>query len=376
MRKFKYILKKTMITLGILIALLVLTVAIFINVSPQFGASISKEQKAAFANSKNYHDGKFNNLGNVEMSMGFKKMSKALIKFVSSHPNTIPVNAIPVQETDASSIAQYAGPTRFIWFGHSTFLLQINGKNILIDPMFSDVPAPHPMLGTKRFSKKLPIQIEALPHIDAVILSHDHYDHLDYGSIISLKDKVNTFYTPLGVGSHLQEWGIPSQRIVEMDWYDEVVLDDLVFKCTPAQHFSGRGLTDRAATLWSSWILKSPTENIFFSGDSGYGSHFKEIGDKYGPFDMALIECGQYDVMWQEIHMMPEQTAKAAMDLKAKAMMPIHWGAFKLATHEWNEPVKRLSESIKHSEITLVIPIIGESVQLINLKPNTSSWWQ
>ncbi len=188
--------------------------------------------------------------------------------------------------------------------------------------MFGNVPTPHPMLGGNSFSRALPIEIEKLSSIDAVLLSHDHYDHLDYGSVTKLKDKVKMFYAPLGVGVHLQEWGVEKERIVELDCWQEVTLD-LVFKCTPAQHFSGRGLI-RNGSLWSSWIINSGKENIFFSGDSGYGPHFKEIGDKYGPFDFAMMECGQYNEMRPDIHMFPEQTAQASLDIKAGRFMPIH----------------------------------------------------
>lgn len=376
MKLFKNIIKKLMITTGILIVLFILAVVIFLYTSPQFGASISKEQQAVFTRSENYINGKFINLGHVEMQMDFKKTLQVLRKFIKAQPNGVPSSPLPIQETNASSLKNYVGPTRMIWFGHSTFLLQINGKNLLIDPMFGDVPAPLPFLGTSRFAEKLPIQIEDLPHIDAVILSHDHYDHLDYGSITRLKNKVDMFYTPLGVGSHLREWGVANEKIVELNWYEEVLQDDLKLICTPAQHFSGRGLTDRGATLWSSWIIKSETENIFFSGDSGYGPHFKTIGETYGPFDLAWIECGQYDPLWHEIHMMPEETAQAALDLNTEAVIPIHWGAFKLANHSWNEPVQRLMKSITDKNISLVIPVIGEHIHLSTLKPNINTWWQ
>ena len=361
--------------IGILMGVVLITATLFINISPEFGGKATKEQKDFYSQSQNYKDGKFNNLGNVEMSMDFNKFVKSLVGYFNPSPKTKPSTDISVQKIDSLSIVHYKDSTRMVWFGHSTFLLQMNGKNILIDPMFGDVPAPHPMLGGKRFSSDLPIQIEKLPKIDAVILSHDHYDHLDYGSILKLKDKVDHFYTPLGVGIHLQEWGIPQQSITELDWWQESAFDDLIFRCAPAQHFSGRGVNDRGNTLWASWIIQSKTENIFFSGDSGYGSHFKEIGDKYGPFDFAMMECGQYNEMWKEIHMMPEETAQAGIDVRAKIIMPIHWGAFKLAMHSWTDPVERIITKASELGIPVLVPEIGESIQLKRQEIKPIKWW-
>ena len=184
-----------------------------------------------------------------------------------------------------------------------------------------------------------------------------------------MKDKVSKFYAPLGVGLHLREWGVHPAQIVELDWWEEATHEDLVFKCAPAQHFSGRGLSDRGATLWGSWVIQSPTENIFFSGDSGYGPHFKEIGDTYGPFDFAMMECGQYNEMWKEIHMMPEETAQAGIDIKAKFIMPIHWGAFKLAMHSWTDPIERVIKKAQSLDLPVIAPKIGEPIYLEEKTP-------
>ena len=361
--------------LGI-IALIIILVFLFVNISPEFGGKISKTQKAEYTKSENYKDGKFLNIGNVKMEMTFNTFTKMLKQYMKSQPNTTPAANIEVNKIDSVDIVEYKGESRMFWFGHSTFLLESDNKNILIDPMLGEVPAPHPMLGGKRFSKELPIEIEKLPKIDAVILSHDHYDHLDYGSIMKLKNKVDMFYTPLGVGAHLREWGVDSTKIVELDWWQEANHNGLVFRCTPAQHFSGRGFNDRANTLWSSWIIKSENENIFFSGDSGYGNHFKEIGEKYGPFDFAMMECGQYNKLWSEIHMFPEETAQAAVDVKAKRMMPIHWGAFKLALHEWTDPVERVIKKAQELDVDVVVPTIGEPILIQGSSSFSSNWWR
>ena len=360
-----------------LIALLIIIGVLFINLSPQFGGVASKQQQELFSKSKHYKDGKFLNNGGVKMEMSFKDSFKAMWILFKSNSNAKPNKNIAVQKIDSITIANYNSKTRFIWFGHSTFLLQIKGKNLLIDPMFGDVPAPNPLLGNKRFSNRLPIEIEKLPSIDAVLITHDHYDHLDYESIQKLKSKVNMFYTPLGIGIHLLKWGVEKERIIELDWWQEIKFDELTIRCTPAQHFSGRGISDREKTLWCSWIIQSDEENLFFSGDSGYAPHFKEIGDKYGPFDFAFMECGQYNDLWPLVHMFPEETAQAGLDIKAKRMMPIHWGAFKLASHSWTDPVERISKKAKELKIDLVIPKIGESIEIeLNDSEEIYPWWR
>ncbi len=365
-----------LIGFGIFIGVVVVVAFLFVNFSPEFGGKATKEQLLEYAKSKNYKDGKFVNRGNVKIAMSGGDMLKAIGQMFESNSNSRPQNDIKVRKIDSLNIAEYKAQTRLIWFGHSAFLLQIKNKNILIDPMFGDVPAPNPMLGGKRFSAELPIAIEKLPQIDAVLISHDHYDHLDYGSIQKLKDKAGKFYTPLGVGVHLEEWGIEKERIVELDWWQDANFGDLNFRSTPAQHFSGRGLTDREKTFWCSWIIKSDTENIFFSGDSGYAPHFKEIGEKYGPIDFAMMECGQYNKLWPEVHMFPEETAQAAADIRAKKMMPIHWGAFKLAPHAWTDPVERVSKRAKELNVELITPEIGTPIVLENLSMASSTWWK
>ena len=360
-----------------LITLLIIIGVLFINLSPQFGGVASKQQQELFSKSKHYKDGKFLNNGGVKMEMSLKDSFKAMWILFKSNSKAEPNKNIAVQKIDSITIANYNSKTRFIWFGHSTFLLQIKGKNLLIDPMFGNVPAPNPLLGNKRFSNELPIEIEKLPSIDAVLITHDHYDHLDYESIQKLKDKVNIFYTPLGIGIHLLKWGVEKERIIELDWWQEIKFDELTIRCTPAQHFSGRGISDREKTLWCSWIIQSDDENLFFSGDSGYASHFKEIGEQYGPFDFAFMECGQYNNLWPLVHMLPEETAQAGLDIKAKKMMPIHWGAFKLASHSWTEPVERISKKAKELNVDLVIPKIGEIIEIgLNDSEEIYPWWR
>lgn len=361
-----------------LVVVLVLTVIItlFINMSPEFGGSATESDQSRYEKSGHFEDGKFVNQTPTSMDMGFVGMVTTLKEFIVGVPNSKPDFELPVEKVDSVNLTKNADTTQLIWFGHSAFLLQLDGKRILIDPMLGEVPAPHPWLGKKRYSKELPIEIEKLPSIDFIILSHDHYDHLDYGSIQKLKDKTKKFYVPLGVGAHLKKWGVSADAITEFNWWDELQHDSIKLVFTPARHFSGRGLTDRWSTLWGSWVIKGTHENIYFSGDSGYGPHFKEIGEKYGPFDFAMMECGQYNERWKSIHMMPEETAQAAMDINAKVFMPIHWGAFTLALHSWTDPVERVTAKASELGLPILVPIIGSSIQLDALPTHVDRWWK
>lgn len=368
---FKY----TWRTFIVVVLFFVLIITLFINMSPEFGDMPAKSDKTRYEQSDNYKDGKFVNQTSTSMDMGFVGMAKTLKDFIVGVPNNKPDFELPVEKVDSLTLTEGKDNTRLIWFGHSAFLLQMDGLNILIDPMFGDVPAPHPWLGRKRYSKELPIEIEKLPAIDLIIFSHDHYDHLDYGSIQKLKSKTKKFFVPLGVGAHLKKWGVATEDIQEFDWWDETEHEGLMLAFTPARHFSGRGLTDRFSTLWGSWVIKGKRDNIYFSGDSGYGPHFKEIGEKYGPFDFAMMECGQYNERWSSIHMMPEETAQAAVDINTKMMMPIHWGAFTLALHSWTDPVERLTAKANELGMPILIPVIGSSIQLGSLPATVNKWW-
>lgn len=366
-----------MISILIVIGVLILGYLLFTNFYPSFGGNVSKERQLVYQQSQQFKDGKFNNTDTAapqERSF-LETLSLAYTFFTAKVPNGRPKGDLKVNKIDSAAVANYRGRARLIWYGHSAFLLQIEGKNILIDPMFGKVPAPHPWLGSNRFNAEFPLEVEKLPQIDAVVYSHDHYDHLDYESVIKLKDKTSNFFVPLGVGVHLEAWGIPSSKIIEMDWWQETEFDSLKLICTPAQHFSGRKMNNGQSTLWSSWIIQSKKENIYFSGDSGYASHFTEIGEKYGPFDIALMECGQYNGQWADIHMMPEQTAQAGLDLKAEKIMPIHWAGFKLALHEWTDPVSRVLIKAEELSVEVITPKIGQEVIVKDSTNNYSDWW-
>lgn len=369
----KKILKMIGIFLLTFIGLIIMIATLFLNFSPQFGTGASKEQKVFYAKSGHYENEKFVNRIPTVMNLRYWKMMKEMFK---KSPNRSPKENIRVNKIDSISIENHISEvTRLTWFGHSAFLLEIDGKKILLDPMFGESPAPHPLLGPKRYSKELPIEIEKLPFIDAVILSHDHYDHLDYQSIQKLKGKVGQYFTALGVGNHLKGWGISEVKIHELNWWESIDFEGIELICGPARHFSGRGLFDRASTLWCSWIISGKKDKIYFSGDSGYDTHFREIGDKYGPFDIALMECGQYNVDWKDFHLMPEETIQAAIDLKSKLILPIHWGAFTLAFHDWTDPVERATKKANELNVQITTPKIGEPLIIGNAPFPAEKWW-
>lgn len=321
--------------------------------------------------SDHYDKGRFTNP--IATSTGdvwgaLKEMPKMLFDDTKN-----PHRPLPVAFAD-DALGKADSLTHITWFGHSAFLLELQGQRILIDPMFGDVASPVPF-GTKRFPYQRKIPWEELRDIDVVLISHDHYDHLDYPSITRLKDEVKHFITPLGVGSHLKSWGVAAENITEMDWWQSTEMNGIAYTATPSRHFSGRGLTDRDATQWAGWALQADGQKIYFSGDSGYGPHFREIGEKLGPFDFAMMECGQYNTVWSDIHMMPEETVQAAKDVKARTTMPIHWGAFRLAPHGWTESVERFTEAAHKDQLPYILPEIGERLQIGRDFPK-KEWWR
>jgi L-ascorbate metabolism protein UlaG (beta-lactamase superfamily) len=373
MQKIKQTFKVIGLTIIGIVVLIITVITLFIKLSPQFGRKPSAEQRVEYLKSGHYKNGKFANRKLTVMDIHYWDLIK---KMVNGSPNRQPRKDILVEKIDSTEIVNHRpNITRLTWFGHSAFLLELDGKKILIDPMFGRSPSPHPWVGGQRYSKELPIEIEKLPFIDAIILSHDHYDHLDYGSIQKLKSKVGEFYMPLGVGNHLLAWGVAEEKIHELNWWDTILFDNIELVCTPARHFSGRGVLDRSTTLWASWVIKGNKENIFFSGDSGYDDHFKEIGEKYGPFDISMMECGQYNEDWRAIHMMPEETVQAAIDLKSKLMMPIHWGAFTLAFHDWTDPAERVTKTASDLNMPISTPKIGEVLIVGDSIYPQERWW-
>ncbi|SNR41248.1 MBL fold metallo-hydrolase [Hymenobacter mucosus] len=362
---------------SVLVLLLVAGVA-FAQLSPELGGKPTDQEKAAYAQSGHYRDGEFQNLVPTTLMTGDGSMFGSLWRFVfGKTPHAAPDGPLPTQQLDSLSITRKTPETvRVTWFGHSASLVEIAGKNILLDPMLSVKMGPLSLVTPKRYNSSLAITAEQLPPIDAVLISHDHYDHLDYKTIVKLRTKVAHFYVPLGVGAHLRRWGVEAARIQELDWNDSVQLPGLTIISTPARHFSGRGLTNRNSTSWSSWVLKTPTKRVFYSGDGGYGPHFQQIGQQYGPFNLALMECGQYDKQWAQIHMLPEQTVQAALDVQARVLLPVHWGAFTEAHHAWNESVTRATAEATRLHLPITTPQLGQPITLDAGPLPQVRWWE
>jgi L-ascorbate metabolism protein UlaG (beta-lactamase superfamily) len=359
-------------TIGLTVLILVLMVGIYTytKTAPQFGKVPAGEELERISRSPNYRDGAFQNL--VETKMGsFGDMMRTMPDFIWGE-NLQPKETLPVRFGENGT--QTIDSTCYVtWYGHSAFLIEMDGQRILIDPMLGETAAPV-SFGSKRFPYEHRIPIDELTDIDFLILSHDHYDHLDYESILALKDVVGHFVTPLGLGSHLQHWGVPVASITELDWWQEMEMNGLRFISCPARHFSGRGITDNSATEWASWVIQSPHYNIYFSGDGGYADHFQAIGKKYGPFDLAMLECGQYNQAWKAIHMMPEESVQAGIDVEARLIMPIHWGAFALSIHEWTEPIVRFKAAATEKDVPMIHPYIGERFRL-GIDFPSEEWW-
>ena len=284
-----------------------------------------------------------------------------------------PTSMLPIASLDKHDFLSPNENSRFVWYGHSVVLMRINHKTLLIDPMLGSNASPIAPFPTRRFSENTLDLADSFPEIDLLLLTHDHYDHLDLDSIRKLKSKVKKYYVALGVARHLVSWGIDKEDIVEFDWWDHQTFEDIRITFTPTRHFSGRGLTDRAQSLWGGWIFKTSNENIWFSGDGGYGSHFKEIGNHMGPFDFAFMESGQYNENWHQIHMYPEESVQAAIDAKAEKVMPVHWGGFALAPHTWTDPVERFTAATKKANVSYATPPLGKQFYIGNNEQD--QWW-
>lgn len=369
-------LKSVLLFLAALIILLIVIGTLFVHMAPQFGATFDEEHKRAMEISPQYVNKQFVNQQATASGLNEdSNMFATLVDYIKGTPNQKPSSDIEIEKLTPEQIAQTNEPN-LIWFGHSSFLLNLNKQRIFFDPVFSEVPAPHPWLGSRRYNSKQPITPENLPDIDAVVISHDHYDHLDYDSVKKMDDKVKQYFVPMGVAEHLIHWGVDKDKIVEFNWWQTTEIGELTLTFTPARHFSGRRLTNQNQTLWGGWFVKNKTTSLFYSGDTGYGAHFKEIYDKLGAPDFALLECGQYNQAWADIHMMPEETVQAALDLEAKVMMPVHWGAFTLALHSWTDPIERATQAADLHQQKLVAPKIGEIMLLSGEPAPRDNWWQ
>ena len=364
----------TFLTLILIILFVAVATYIFFQTAPQIGGIATGTRLERMKEASNFQNGKFQNL--VETPMEFPGIS-AMIDFFKGGKNREPDSTlvtVPFDKEQFKSGMKYDG-AKMAWFGHSSILLRLSGKNILIDPVFSERASMFSFMGPERYDYSQHVGVADLPSIDCVVISHDHYDHLDYETFKALKGKTNKFLVPLGVGAHLAAWGIEEHHIYEHNWWESHALDDSIkLTFVPSRHFSGRAIRDRFNTLWGAWVIKGGGKNIFFGGDSGYFKGFKEIGDRLGPFDFAMLECGQYSVNWPDIHMMPEQTAQAGDDLQAKSVMPIHWGKFTLSLHAWQEPVERFIAASEDKSFSVVTPKLGEIIALDSVPHHL--WWK
>jgi L-ascorbate metabolism protein UlaG (beta-lactamase superfamily) len=307
---------------------------------------------------------------------GFSKLPQILWQYLTTtNKERSPAVQLPV--TQIAIPAQPSSEDNLYKISHSTVLFQLNGKYWLTDPVFSERASPVRWAGPKRFHT-LPLQLSEVPSLAAIILSHDHYDHLDKHSVLALNAKTERFIVPLGVEQHLIRWGIAADKIIALDWWQQTTLYGVQLTATPAQHFSGRSLTDKNNTLWASWAIRTERLNLFFSGDSGYFSGFKTIGEKLGPFDLTLIETGAYNELWPDVHMLPEQSLRAHLDLQGNYLIPIHNSSFDLAMHDWYEPLERLEIAAKAYQVPLLSPTFGQAVQLqhLNNRDYQKRWWK
>lgn len=321
--------------------------------------------------SKNYSNGIFQNQSPTPTTLEGVSMGQMLLKFMNKPKDTKPSKPLPSVKTNLKDLHSDA-PT-IVWFGHSSYLIHCKGINILVDPVLSGHASPIPGM-VKAFTGADVYKAADMPDIDLMVISHNHYDHLDKKALKQLAPRTKAYYTTLGTGKDIAEC-CTDQPITEMDWWEtQTFIPGVELTATPARHFSGRGLK-RAGALWASFVLKIFGYTIYVGADSGYDTHFKQIDGQFGSFDIAILECGQYNPAWPYIHMMPEQTVQAAIDLNAKVLMPVHWAKFSLALHPWDEPIKRLTASSKERNIATTTPRIGEPVVLHQHYPNTE-WWR
>jgi L-ascorbate metabolism protein UlaG (beta-lactamase superfamily) len=281
-----------------------------------------------------------------------------------------PTGPVPLAEPTQPSTADLS----IVWYGHASALIEIEGRRVLVDPVWSDRCSPSSRVGPRRLHPP-PVPLDRLPAVDAILISHDHYDHLDMATVRALaRTQSAPFLVPLGVGAHLDRWGVPATRVFELDWQESVAIAGLEFIATAARHFSGRTFA-RDRTLWGSWVIAGGSRRVFYSGDSGYFDGYAEIGEAHGPFDVTLIQVGAYDRAWPNVHMFPEEAVTAHLDLRGDLLIPVHWATFNLALHSWAEPVDRLWREAKARDVRLAIPRPGERIA-VDDPPPVDGWWQ
>lgn len=364
----------------ILILFLLATVVVFVISGcsfihqTRFGAEPEGDRLELIRQSPNYSEGAFHNIEPTPLLKdGESKLSIIFSNMLESVDNLQPKAPIPTNKVSLKSL-----PTEqdfIIWLGHSSFYVQLSGKRILIDPVLSPYASPVSFM-IKAFDGTTVYNVDDFPDIDALLISHDHWDHLDYDTVTALQTQVTQIFVPLWVGAHFEAWGFEDEQIHEADWFDKLHLDEnITLHLVPARHYSGRGLGN-SKTLWGGFVLESTQRRLLFGGDSGYGDHFKTIGERFGSFDLVALDMGQYDPRWPYIHMTPEQASQAAVDLNAKTLLPSHIGRFTLARHDWREPFRKITALSTEAPYHLVTPIIGEVTDTNNLASPNYHWWE
>jgi L-ascorbate metabolism protein UlaG (beta-lactamase superfamily) len=344
---------------------------LYLLARPNLGGPVEGARLARAERSPQWRDGRFGNrLPRVDGPQG-RMLRESL--FGGSDYRT-PDDAVPVvRRTRADYRAPPASGLRVTWLGHSTLLLEIDGRRVLIDPVWGERASPLPFVGPKRFFAP-PLPLAELPEVDAVVISHDHYDHLDVPTVKALAARGVRWIVPLGLGAHLAAWDVPGARVTELDWWQDARVGELTVTATPARHFSGRGLTDASRTLWAGWAIAGPSHRVFYSGDTALHDELGEIGRRLGPFDLTMIESGAYSALWTDVHLGPEQAVLAHRLVRGDVMLPVHWGLFDLAMHGWTEPMERVLAAADSQGVRVAAPRPGDMVEPAALPPVTR-WW-
>lgn len=359
----------------LIIAVLIILLYFVITGQEAFGAEAKGERLKRMQESKHFKDKQFQNVSDTPSLAEGHSMPKVLYDFFfkKKDPLLKPSENLPSIHTDLKNLPK--DQDVFIWMGHSSYYIQTDGVSFLIDPVLSSYGSPFKFFN-KAFAGADIFKPEDIPNIDYLVITHDHYDHLDYPTVKAIKDKVGKVILPLGVGAHLERWGYQPEQLIEEEWGSEVVLKNQIkITFTPARHFSGRKVK-RNVTLWTSYVLETPTKKMFLGGDSGYDTHFKMIGEKFGPFDYAIMENGQYNEAWKYIHALPEDVIQASIDVRAKKIIPVHSAKFALALHPWNEPLQKVIDLGKEKNLNILTPMIGEPVDLNEETHQFKIWWQ
>ncbi|HEX9952333.1 MAG TPA: MBL fold metallo-hydrolase [Rubricoccaceae bacterium] len=336
---------------------------------PIFGGTPRGARLARMQASPNWHGGRFRNALPALTSPSARTILDFWTTGRAVRTPTAPVPTVTRTRADFDAPSDL----RLTWLGHSTTLIEIEGRRFLTDPVFGPTASPGRAFGVARFFEP-PLPLDSLPDLDAVVLSHDHYDHLDMGTVRRLAGRVPRWIAPLGVGAHLERWGVPPERITELDWWDETTVGGVRLVCTPARHFSGRGLTNRDGTLWSGWAFVGDRHRVYSTGDGAFSPDFARVGERLGPFDAALVEIGAYSAAWPDVHMGPEQAVQAHLAARGGLLMPVHWATFNLAFHGWTEPVERLLVAAEAAGVRVAVPRPGASVEPTD-PPPVERWW-